>query len=182
MDIKIKPGKIMPMRDLSYIAISTAILAICSWLKLPFPIPVTLQSFGVFVSMGLLGGKRAFFTVALYLLIGCIGLPVFSGFAGGFGYLLGSTGGYLFGFLLPPLLMWFCEIFLRESKQIFIPCAFIGLVGCYATGTIWYAVFYAKHSATNIFNLCVTPFILPDLLKLLAAHHICSRLNKQIKL
>ena len=141
-----------------------------------------MQSFGVFIAMGLLGGKRSFFAVLLYLLLGCIGLPVFAGFAGGIGYLLGSTGGYIFGFLLPPLFLWLCEKVLPNCKYIFIVCAVIGLLGCYAIGTIWYAFVYAQSSDINILSLCVTPFVLPDLLKLLTAHLIYTRLKNHIHL
>ena len=86
-------------RDLTLIALFAALIAICAWLTVPMPdVPFTMQTFGVFAALLLLGGKRGTLSILLYLLLGAAGLPVFSGFRGGIGSLLGTTGGYLVGF------------------------------------------------------------------------------------
>ena len=94
------------LRDMVLCALFAAILAVSAWLTVPGEVPFTLQTFGVFAALGLLGGKRGTIAIALYLVLGAVGLPVFSGFRGGFGVLLGTTGGYIFGFLLSGLLYW----------------------------------------------------------------------------
>lgn len=89
--------------DMSYIAMMTVVIAVCSWIYVPSAVPFTMQTFGVFCALGLLGGRRGFLAVLLYVLMGAAGLPVFSGFTGGLGQLLGPTGGYILGFLLMAL-------------------------------------------------------------------------------
>ena len=94
---------------LAYTGIFVVVMAVCSWISIPLTIPVTLQTFGVFAAVGLLGGKRGTLAVFVYILMGAAGLPVFSGFAGGPGALLGTTGGYIAGFVFSALLMWGME-------------------------------------------------------------------------
>jgi len=85
--------------DMAYIAIFAVLIAICSWISIPMTVPFTLQTFGVFMAVGVLGGKRGSLAVLVYILLGAIGVPVFAGFSGGFGILLNNTGGYIIGFL-----------------------------------------------------------------------------------
>ncbi|MDD3920030.1 MAG: biotin transporter BioY, partial [Eubacteriales bacterium] len=80
-------------RDMLYIALAVALIAICAWLSIPAAVPFTMQTFGVFMAAGLLGKRRGVMAVAVYLLLGIIGIPVFSGFRGGVGVLMGNTGG-----------------------------------------------------------------------------------------
>ena len=88
------------VRDMAYIALMAVVIALCSWISVPAAVPFTMQTFAVFCALLLLGGRRGTFAVALYILLGAFGLPVFSGFRGGIGALLGPTGGYIVGFLL----------------------------------------------------------------------------------
>lgn len=84
--------------DMSYIAMMTVVIAVCSWIYVPSAVPFTMQTFGVFCALGLLGGRRGFLAVLLYVLMGAAGLPVFSGFTGGLGQLLGPTGAIFWAF------------------------------------------------------------------------------------
>ena len=86
--------------DLAYMALGAVIIAVCSWISIPTVVPFTLQTFAVFSVLGLLGGKRGTISVLIYILLGAVGVPVFAGFSGGFGVILGPTGGYIVGFLL----------------------------------------------------------------------------------
>jgi biotin transport system substrate-specific component len=80
-------------------AFFAALITVCSWISLPVAdIAFTMQTFGVFLALGLLGGKWGSVAIAIYLLLGAVGMPVFSGFRGGVGMLAGVTGGYLWGF------------------------------------------------------------------------------------
>ena len=76
--------------DLVYVSIFVVLIAVCSWISIPLTVPVTLQTFGVFIAVGLLGGKRGTLAVLVYILMGAIGIPVFSGFTGGIGILAGN--------------------------------------------------------------------------------------------
>ena len=99
----------MQTRQLAATALMAALLALCAWLTIPTVVPFTMQTFGIFLAVGLLGGKLGSLAVGVYLLLGIVGLPVFSGFSGGIGTLAGVTGGYLLGFLLIALVMWLAE-------------------------------------------------------------------------
>ena len=82
---------------MAYIALSAALISLCAWLSVPAPIPFTMQTFAVFAVAGTLGARRSALALGTYILLGALGLPVFAGFQGGAGALLGATGGYILG-------------------------------------------------------------------------------------
>ena len=90
----------MTTKRMTRIALCAALLAPCAWLSIPTQPPFTMQTFGVFLTLLLLGARDGAIAIALYILLGAMGAPVFSGFNGGMGALLGPTGGYIVGFLL----------------------------------------------------------------------------------
>ena len=173
-------------RDLSYMAIAAALLTVCSWLSIPAAVPFTLQTFALFCALNLLGGRRGTIAVLVYLLLGAVGLPVFSGFRSGFGALFGPTGGFLTGFLLTGLVGWLFEQFPRHGLPVRIIAMLIGLLLCYAFGTAWFMVVYARTNGaitlSRALGLCVFPFIIPDLLKLAFAILLSERLKRHIPL
>ena len=169
----------MNVRDMALCALLAALLAVCGWISLPFgDIAFTLQTFGVFLALGLLGGKRGTLAIFLYLLLGAAGLPVFSGFRGGFGMLLGATGGYLAGFLFSGLVYWLITALGGEKAQLFAMAA--GLLGCYLFGTVWYCIGYAPtpQALGPIIIKCVVPYLLPDACKLALARLLARRLKR----
>ena len=92
-------------KEMVLIAMFAAIMAVCSWITIPIgEIGITLQTFAVFCALGILGGRNGFFSVIVFILLGAIGLPVFSGFKGGIGALTGPTGGYILGFIFMALI------------------------------------------------------------------------------
>lgn len=103
--------------DLVYISMFTVLIAICSWISIPAAVPFTLQTLGVFLAVGILGGKRGTMAVLVYILLGAIGIPVFAGFSGGIGVLTGTTGGYIVGFLASALVMWGMERAFGKGKR-----------------------------------------------------------------
>ena len=131
--------------DMVYIALFAVLIAICSWISIPTSIPFTLQTFGIFVTVGVLGGKRGSFAVFIYLLLGAIGVPVFAGFTGGMGIILGNTGGYIIGFLASALIMWLMEKLLGKKTWVLALSMVLGLIACYAIGTAWFIIAYAKN-------------------------------------
>ena len=159
--------------DLSLIAMFAAIIAVCSWISIPMTVPFTLQTLGVFCAVGLLGGKRGTLAVLTYILLGAIGLPVFAGFSGGMGILATSTGGYILGFLLSALLYWLITSLLGNKTIVVILAMLLGLLVCYAFGTAWFMVVYARTTGAvglaTALGWCVVPFILPDLAKIAVA-------------
>lgn len=180
----------MKTRNLVYIAVSTALLAVSSWLAFPIgAIPVTLQTLVVYLAAGLLGWQCGLFAVLAYLLLGFVGVPVFSGFAGGAFVLLSPTGGYLIGFLFIPLIMGaFLPWAKRETdgKKI-LPYALgaaLGVLCCYAFGTLWCVLGIGGEAAGLVAALstCVLPYLPFDIVKIAAAVLLIIKLEKYIKM
>lgn len=168
-------------RDMVRIALFAVIIAICSWLSIPAAVPFTLQTFGVFLTVAVLGGKRGSLSVFLYLLMGTIGLPVFSGFSGGVGKLLGATGGYILGFLFSALVMWGMEALLGHKRWVLALSMLAGLIVCYAFGTFWFVIVYARSSGpiglVTALGWCVFPYIIPDLIKIALAMLLSKKVS-----
>lgn len=171
--------------DLAYTALFTVLLAVCAWITVPLTVPFTLQTFGVFAALGVLGGRRGTHAVAAYLLLGLAGLPVFSGFRGGPGVLLGTTGGYILGFLASALLYWAVTARFGTRPGVMAAAMVLGLVVCYGFGTAWFLAAYARTTGPmglwTALGLCVFPFIVPDLAKLALALALSRRLARYLK-
>ena len=171
--------------DLVMVALFAALIAVCAWVTIPGSVPFTLQTMGVFLAVGLLGGKRGTAAVLVYILLGAVGMPVFSGFSGGVGRLLGTTGGYIIGFLVAALAMWALEAIFGRAKWVLPVSMLLGLLLCYAFGTVWFLVLYTQTkgaiSVVSVLSMCVIPFILPDLMKIALALLLTSRLGRFIR-
>ena len=176
----------LSVRDMAYIAVFAVIMAVCSWISVPYIVPFTLQTFGVFLAVSVLGGKRGTLAVLIYILLGCVGLPVFAGFTGGFGILLGSTGGYIVGFLFTALIMWAMEKIPGNQTLVTSASMVLGLLACYAFGTVWFVVVYARTTGPvglwTALGWCVFPYIIPDLAKMALALALRKRLRAAIRL
>ena len=172
--------------DLAYVAVCAALMAVCSWISIPATVPFTLQTFAVFCSLGLLGGRRGTAAILVYLLLGALGVPVFAGFSGGIGILFGTTGGYLLGFILMGLVYWLGERLSMDSRNIRIISMVLGLLLCYAFGTAWFMFVYARQAGAIALGTalawCVVPFLLPDLVKMALALLLSGRLRKALHL
>ena len=181
-----KSSKKLKTTDLVYIALSAVIIAVLSWISIPATVPFTLQTFAVFAVIGIIGGKRGTFAVIVYILLGAVGVPVFAGFSGGIGVILGSTGGYIIGFIFIGLICWMTEILVSKSLQARIVSMVLGLIVCYAFGTAWFMTVYARQTGAiglgTALSWCVIPFIIPDLIKMALAILISERIKKAIKL
>ena len=172
-------------KSLVQIGLFSALIAISSWISVPAPVPFTLQTMAIFLSVGLLGGKRGTMSVVLYILLGAVGLPVFSGFKGGLGVLFGLTGGYILGFLISTLEMWAAEKLFGKGKLVFLFSMVFGLFLCYLFGTAWFLLVYTKTkgaiSLISVLSMCVFPFLVPDGLKIALAYFLTKKLKKHIK-
>lgn len=170
--------------DMVYIAFFTVLIAICSWISIPAVIPFTLQTFGVFLAVSVLGGKRGTLAVIVYILLGAVGIPVFSGFAGGIGVIMGNTGGYIVGFIFSALIMWLMEHFLGRKVWVRALSMVAGLIACYAFGTAWFMYVYTGKngpvSLMTVLGWCVIPFVIPDAVKIVLALTLGSALKKPL--
>ena len=171
----------MKAKNMALCGLFTAVLAVCAWISVPFGDSViTLQTFGIFLALGLLGGKLGSLTILVYLLLGAVGAPVFSAFRGGLGALLGTTGGYIFGFMLTGLFYWLITS-LRDSPAVRLFAMIFGLLLCYGCGSYWYLSRYLT-ADTGTLGLvllkCVVPYLIPDAVKLSLAWLLTGRLKR----
>ena len=163
----------MAVKNMTRCALFASVLCVCAWLSVPMGgVVISLQSFAVFFALATLGGRMGTVCVAVYLALGAVGLPVFTGFQGGFGVLLGPTGGYLWGFLAAALLYWALEKCLPDWG-----CMALGMAVCYACGTAWYLIAFGG-GFFPVLLLCVAPYLLPDAAKIGLALLLSRRLQK----
>ena len=183
----IEKAIIMKIKRIVLTSLMAGLIAICSWLTIPSVVPFTMQTFAIFCALLLLGGLDGTIAILVYVVLGMIGVPVFSGFRGGVAHILGPTGGYIVGFVATGLIYLLMELVFSKfngKKRIAfeIISLFIGLLACYTIGTIW---FYVVNSTSGynfwkILMLCVIPYIIPDLIKLILAVMLCTKLKKII--
>lgn len=158
-----KQPKPLSVRELCYTAMGAALLTVCAWISIPAAVPFTLQTFAVFLTAGLLGCKCGMLSVVVYLLLGAVGLPVFSGFRGGIGTLLGVTGGYLTGFLFTSLTVGLLTERFGCRLPVLIGSMVLGLLFCYGFGSLWFLILYTRTSGAiamgTVLATCVLPFL-----------------------
>ena len=170
--------------DIILMALFVSLMAICAWISIPTAVPFTLQTFGVFVTCALLGGKRGTMSIIVYIILGAIGIPVFAGFNSGAGTLLGPSGGYILGFILCAATMWGITSLLGDKTLVLILAMVLGLVLCYSFGTAWFMLVYAKKSGAialgTALSWCVFPFVIPDIIKMALAITLSKRVKKHL--
>ena len=182
----------MKTKDIVNISLFTTLLAVCSWICIPTVVPFTMQTFAVFLAMLVLGGKKGTIVIGIYMILGMIGIPVFSRGTAGIGVLFGATGGYIIGWIFIGILLIILENMERRMGEKIFPYMNIlrasglitGLIICYLFGTFWFLNVYAKESVNtgfwSVVSVCVFPFIIPDFIKLVLAHTVSRRIKKYI--
>ena len=158
-------------------ALFTALLCVLAPFSLPVgPVPLSLANLVIWVSLYILGPRRAALSVLVYLLLGAVGLPVFSAFQGGPGALAGPTGGYLWGFLAAGLVYWGFEKLCKPLGVL------LAIVLCYTCGCLWF-MYCAGGTAGFVAAVvkCVLPYLIPDAVKLWLAYTLSNRIGKHIK-
>lgn len=174
-------------KDIAYIAIFTALIAVGAWIAIPTParIDFTLQTLGVFLALGVLGGRRGTLAVTAYLLLGAVGAPVFSGFSGGLGALAAPSGGYLIGFFFTALFLWAAERVTADSLWKLGVCMVLGAGIYYAFGTAWFMVVYPMGgesvSLWTALTWCVFPYLPFDAIKIALALGLTPRLRRHVR-
>ena len=163
--------------ELAYIALGAALIAVCAWITIPFTVPFTMQLFAVFFVLTVLGGRNGTIAIAVYLLLGTIGIPVFSGFKAGVGVLIGMTG---VGMLLIGIVYWIVTKLIKKTIASELGAFAIGLILCYAFGTLWFSTLNGEKSFFASLAVCVVPFIAPDVLKLGLAYFVGRKLRPLI--
>ncbi len=174
--------KTIHIKQMALVGLMTAVICVIApfSITIPFsPVPLSLTTLAIHLAIMVLGTRRGVLSVAIYLCLGLVGLPVFSGFTGGIGKLLGPTGGYLLGYLL----LAFVSGFLASKKPGNIPLSFLGMllgmVMCYLFGMLWLA-YQSNLSLTQAFLSSVLPFLPGDITKLVIALPTGMKLRKRL--
>ena len=161
-------------------ALMAAVMCVLGPLTVPIgAVPISLANFVICLTAWLLGPKFGTLSVAVYLCIGLIGVPVFSGYGAGLAKLAGPTGGYLVGYLLLALIG---GLFIEKSNGNPVVSG-IGLVlgdaACYVLGTAWF-VFQMQCELGYALSVCVYPFIALDLAKIVVSCVVGALLRKRL--
>ena len=160
-------------------ALMTAVTCILAPLSIPIgPVPISLTNFAIYLSLYLLDWKKGTISYILYLLLGLVGLPVFSGFTGGIGKLAGPTGGYIIGFI-PMAIIAGIVIDKFSQRWIQILGMIVGTAICYAFGTVWFC-FQSGYTVAAALAVCVIPFIPADLIKIVIVTIIGPMIRKRL--
>ena len=161
------------------ISLFSALIAVSAMISIPFPVPVTLQTFAVFLALFTLGGTKALIAITVYTALGIVGLPVFAGFNSGIGYILGASGGFVIAFPLAAALFALLETVFGRSDKKRLFYSLIALAFIYFAGSLWFALVYSGNAGfLTTLTACVIPFVPFDALKLGLAFTVSKRLNK----
>lgn len=166
------------VRKLTLTALFAALTAVCSQIQIPLPmIPLNLALFSVHLCGVLLGAKYGAVSMAVYALLGLIGVPVFTGMGAGPAVLFGKTGGYIVGYVLAAAVggLW-RERFGYSFWRLCAGMA-LGTIACYALGTLWF-MFIAHLDLITSLSYCVFPFLPGDAIKIALAAGLALRLAK----
>lgn len=165
------------------VALFAALLCVTSVISIPIAgIPVTLQTFTVSASLFILGGARGTAAICVYVALGLLGLPVFSGFNGGIGALVGPTGGFIIGFVLSGVAYLCLSAIFKNGRAPNLLFYAAGHAFMYAVGAFWYALAYGgEASFWSVLSVTVFPFLLPDALKVASAYLLSVKLKKHLK-
>ena len=160
------------IKSLTEISLFVAILSVVSQIYIPIgPVPITLQIFFVCLMGYFLGLRKGFFAILVYILLGMVGLPVFSGFKGGFYVIFSYTGGFILGFIPLTLL---CGIF--KTRKIGILLGIIGVIICHLIGTLQYSLI-SEISFIRSVLIVSLPFILKDILFSILGYFVATKIK-----
>jgi len=172
----------IPVKKLALSSLFAALIALLAQISIPLPfspVPITGQTFGIFLVGSLLGGKWSAVSVLIYILLGAVGLPVFHQFQGGLHIIFGPTGGFLWGFVLGCYLLG--KIL---EKKITYGTMILGMFLCMSTYFTVGALYLAFVAGLNLYQallLGVIPFIPLDIVKLLAAAGLSLTVRKRLE-
>ena len=171
----------MSTRSIARCGVCIALLAVSAWVTVPLgPVPFTLQTFVLALIPQVMGPRDAFFTVMVYLLLGAAGVPVFSGFQGGLGVILGPTGGYLLGFAAGmPVAGTIAHVGALPRKARGALAGVALLAVSYVLGTLQLMNVYALDAPAAL-AVAVAPFVVPDMVKVMASVGVAERICRAL--
>ena len=171
----------MNIKKIVLIAVLAAIICIFAPFSVPAgAIPISLSTFAIYLISCSVPPKYSVPAVAVYILIGAVGIPVFSSFTGGLQCITGYTGGYIIGYIPCAFIIGFMTNKFCNNKFIYPLSMSIGTAVCYISGTLWY-MYRAETGFSQAVAICILPFLLGDILKISAASFIGVTLNQRLR-
>ncbi len=171
----------MNIRKTATVGILAALICVFSPLSIPFgAIPISLSTLTIYIVSSSVNKKYSVTAVAIYILIGAVGLPVFSSFTGGLQCITGYTGGYIIGYIPCAFIIGMLTDRFESNKIIYPISMIAGTSVCYLFGTLWY-MHRAVCGLTEALAVCVLPFIIGDIIKITVASSIGITLKQRIK-
>lgn len=161
-------AKNLSVRDMCLIGVFTAIISVLAQISIPMPygVPMTLQTFAIPLAGIVLGARKGTFSTLVYVLLGAFGAPVFAGFSGGLGIVLGPTGGFILSF---PLMALAAGIGMERHSKAGLACGLVaGAALNYICGMLMFSVVTSR-DLTTAFVACVLPFIPTAIIKAVLA-------------
>lgn len=157
--------------DVFMILVSVVFMSVMANIRIPlWPVPITMQTFGVFSIAFFFGYRKGFLAILAYVLAGLVGFGVFAGYKSGFGALIGPTGGYIAGFLFMVLIVgWMIEKGYGRSKKSVLMCMLVGEIVLYTFGLVGLWLYLDNTSLAKVLMLGFVPFIIGDTIKALGA-------------
>ncbi len=170
----------MKTKKLIICALFAAIICIAA----PFyimigPVPITFTLFALALCAFSAGSVSGAVSTGVYMLIGLAGIPVFSGFKGGFSVIASPTGGFIFSYVFVVLILG-CSVKAKRKSAVVLWCT-LALAVCYMAGTAWYML-VTKADIITALGVCVVPFILFDIIKLYVAYVVAKAVRKRLKM
>ena len=169
--------------DMAQVSLLTALLCVIAPFQIPVgEVPITLATMAVVFISVLIGWQKGIVCCLLYLLIGACGVPVFSGFSGGFPKLIGVTGGYLLGYIPCAFLTGLGADGTRiiRDNRVSLPVAMLmGTFVLYLIGTVWFMALTGS-SLGSALSICVVPFLPGDGIKILAVSLLALPVRKAV--
>lgn len=170
------------IKDIAIISVAAAMICVVSPVSIPIgDIPISLATFIIYLIAAIIGPKKGTISVLVYILVGIIGVPVFSNYRAGISVIVGVTGGYIVGYI-PLALLTGIFIYKCKGKIWMYPIGMIlGTIVCYFIGTVWY-MFNTNNNLISSLLVCVVPFLLFDLIKIVLSSVLAYLINKKLSL
>lgn len=169
----------MKIKNITHIAIFASILCIvCPVTINVFVIPFSFSTFIIYIISSLTKPLNTFLVILIYIILGLIGLPVFSSFTAGFGVLMGPTGGFIIGYLILGFINSVIVNINNKKLYLYYIGMFVGSVCCYIIGSMWYMV-VTDVSFSNAILITVVPFIIFEIIKIIFAGVVSYILNNK---
>lgn len=165
-------------------ALITAIICVVAPFSIPLPfspVPISFAMLAIYLGAYALDVLPGIASVLLYILIGLVGLPVFSNFKSGVGVIVGPTGGYIVGYIFIAL---FAGLFINKfEKKIWLHAIGIalGLAICYLLGTVWFLHILPEQTIKSALMLCVIPYLPADVVKIIIALIVGPKIRQGVK-